>query len=199
MGTKNKYIDLNMNNQQLKDVRLENITPDPSTTSNGRLWYNTTDDTSKYYSNGENLNIGSYSGYYQANFSTQSNINLTSFTTLNIGAVEFDTIGVQTNSNNIDVIPIGIYMLTAIFSFNGVFRTNVEIGTFINSILVKSKIGMNYIRAANGHDEAGDYYRHIIQINSLTDTLSFGTRRLASSGNVSIDGTNSYFYLEKIA
>lgn len=193
------YTDLNLNEQELINGVIDNQSSSPSSPSVGQIYYDNTDNSVKYWNGSSWLSIGIYAGYFQCSLATTSNINELTPTTLNLGSVDFDSIGLTVGSTEISGFDVGKYKVTLVIGTNdGVNRSNIELQIAVNSTIVKRKFGSNYRRGNRGHGSVGDIISAFVEINNVSDTISFSTQRMAQSGIRTIEPSRSWVTIEKV-
>lgn len=202
MAEQNQYVDLNFNNQEIQEVVVSNLPLAPTSPNTGQLYYDTTDNRLKYWDGTIWRTTGLYQGYFQCGLGATSNINELTPTTLNLGSIEFDSIGLTVGATEISGFSVGKYKVTLVIGIVSVGsfqdRYNVELQIRINSSIVLAKYGSNYIRRSSGHNESGDVISGFIDITNTTDTLSFSTLREAGENNNDLLPANSWVIIEKV-
>lgn len=196
-----QYVDFNLNRQQLLQARIENLASAPSSPSEGRIYYDTIDDTLKYWDGVIWRKMGVFTGYLQGAFAASGDVNNPTPTILNLGSVEFDNLGLTVGANSITGFEVGRYRVTLQLGFDNISgaRLNVEMQISVNSIIQKRRYGSNYSRRSGGHIESGDSMTAYVDIANTTDTLQFSTLEIGNGGTYNLDLGGSWYIIEKIS
>lgn len=137
---------------------------------------------------------------FKAYGSSDSSVNsTTTYTTRSVVGSSVINVGSFGNNGTTITVPkAGIYELSFSFYMTGSSaRTNVGVCWAINGTTQNEVSAMNYLRALDGHNEVSTAMTTMYQLNA-NDQLELRFARLAASGTVNLQGSESVITIKRI-